>query len=122
MAEIEKAKRGAQKAMTLAALAEEKASQAEPVLRVVMEERTEPAPGSASSGIPPSLQDLPVSRTDRELLKVLLKGQYAYRTVNSLAAEIQTEESDAIDRLEKMREHALAGKKSTPHPRPVVPH
>jgi hypothetical protein len=114
MAEIEKAKRGAQKAAELAALAEEKACQAEPVLRAVMEERTEPAPDAASSGLPPSLQDLPVTRTDRELLQALFKGPYAFRTVNSLAAEIQTEQSDAVDRLEKMRDHALAGKKTTP--------
>ena len=84
-AEIEKAKRESKEAQTRAALAEERASEAEPVLRQAMEERTEPLPESARDSIPPSLQDLPVDHTDRELLKALLNGQYSYRTVSSLA-------------------------------------
>jgi hypothetical protein len=114
VAEIEKAKRESQKAVAQAALAEEKAGQIEPVLRQAMEERTEPEPESAPSVIPSSLQDLPVNRTDRELLKALLNGQYDYRTIGSLAAEVQVGEADAVDRLERMREHSLAGKKTTP--------
>jgi hypothetical protein len=113
-AEVEKAKRESQEAQTRAALAEERASQAEPLLRQVMEERTEPLPESAPDSIPPSLQDLPVDYTDRELLQALLKGQYSYRTVSSLAEEIQMEEPDAVRRLERMREQALAGKRTTP--------
>ena len=113
-AEVEKAKRESQEAQTRAALAEEKASEAEPVLRQAMEERTEPVPESARNSIPPQLQDLPVDHTDRELLKALLNGQYSYRTVSSLAAEVQMEEPDAVKRLERMREHTLAGKKTTP--------
>ncbi len=113
-AEVEKAKRESQEAQTRAALAEERASQAEPVLRQEMEQRTEPLPESARRSIPPSLQDLPVDHTDRELLQALFRGQYSYRTVSSLAGEVQMEESDAVRRLERMREHALAGKKTTP--------
>jgi hypothetical protein len=111
--EVEKAKRESQEAQTRAALAEERASQAEPLLRQVMEERTEPLPESARGNIPPQLQDLPVDHTDRDLLKALLKGQYSYRTVSSLAEEVQMEEPDAVKRLERMREQALAGKKAT---------
>ena len=113
-AEVEKAKRESQEAQTRAALAEEKASQTEPVLRQEMEQRTEPLPESARRSIPPALQDLPVDHTDRELLQALFHGQYSYRTVSSLAAEVQMEESDAVRRLERMREHAVAGKKTTP--------
>ena len=113
-AEVEKAKRESQEAQTRAALAEERASQTEPVLRQEMEQRTEPLPESARRSIPPALQDLPVDHTDRELLQALLSGQYSYRTVSSLAGEVQMEESDAVRRLERMREHALAGKKATP--------
>ncbi len=113
-AEIEKAKRESQEAQTRAALAEERASQVEPVLRQEIEQRTEPLPESARNSIPPSLQDLPVDHTDRELLKALLNGQYSYRTVTSLAEEVQMEEPDAVRRLERMREQALAGKKTTP--------
>ena len=112
-AEVEKAKRESQEAQTRAALAEEKASLTEPVLRQEMEQRTEPLPESARRSIPPSIQDLPVDHTDRELLQALLKGQYSYRTVSSLAAEVQMEEPDAVRRLERMRKHALAGKKTT---------
>jgi hypothetical protein len=79
-----------------------------------MELRTEPLPESARSSIPPSLQDLPVDHTDRQLLRALLNGQYSYRTVSSLADEVQVEEHDAVRRLEGMREYALAGKKTTP--------
>jgi hypothetical protein len=113
VAEIEKAKRETQKAMAQAALAEEKAGQVEPVLRQAMEERTEPAPDSGPSLPPPSLQNLPVDRTDKELLQALLKGQYAYRSVSSLAAETQVEEPEVVNRLEKMREHVLAGQRNT---------
>ena len=111
---MEKAKRESQEAQTRAALAEEKASEAEPVLRQEMEARTEPLPESARKTIPPSLQDLPVDHTDCELLKALLNGQYSYRTVSSLAEEVQVDEPDAVRRLERMREQALAGKKTTP--------
>jgi hypothetical protein len=112
-AEVEKAKRESQEAQTRAAQAEERASQSEPVLRQAMEERTEPLPESARNSIPPSLQDLPVDHADRELLKALLNGQYSYRTVGSLAEEVQMEEPDAVKRLERMREQTLAGKKTT---------
>jgi len=114
-AEVEKAKRESQEAQTRALLAEEKASQVEPVLRQVMEERTEPLPETAPNSIPPSLQDLPVDHTDRELLAALLHGQYSYRTIGSLAEEIQMDEPAAVKRMERMREQALAGKKTTPH-------
>jgi hypothetical protein len=113
-AEVEKAKRESQEAQTRAALAEEKASQVEPVLRQLIEERTEPLPETARNSIPPSLQDLPIDHTDRELLKALFNGQYSYRTIGSLAEEVQMEQSDAAKRLERMREQAMAGKKSTP--------
>ncbi|MFZ0961329.1 MAG: YEATS-associated helix-containing protein [Terriglobia bacterium] len=113
-AEVEKAKRESKDAKTRALLAEERASQSEPVLRQEMEQRTEPLPESARNSVPPSLQDLPVDHTDRELLNALFGGQYSYRTVSSLANEVQVEELDAIMRLERMREHALAGKKTTP--------
>ncbi len=112
--EIEKAKRESKEAQTRAALAEERASETEPVLRQAMEERTEPLPESAPVVLPASLQDLPIGHADRELLTALMNGQYSYRTVNSLAAEIQVEESEAVKRLERMREHTLAGKKVTP--------
>ncbi len=113
-AEVERAKRESQEAQKRATLAEEKASQAEPVLRQEMEQRTEPLPPSARGTVPPSLQDLPVDNTDRELLQALLHGQFSYRTIGSLATEVQMEEPDAVKRLERMREHALAGKKTTP--------
>jgi len=113
-AEVEKTRREAQEAQTRAALAEERASQVEPLLRQAMEERTEPLPESARAGVPPQLMDLPVDNTDRELLKALLNGQYSYRTVSSLAEEVQMEEHDAVKHLERMREQALAGKKTTP--------
>jgi len=113
-AEVEKAKRESQEAKTRAVLAEEKASQAEPVLRQEMEQQTEPLPEAARSSIPPSLQDLPVDRTDRQLLRALFNGQYSYRTVSSIADEVQVEEHDAVRRLEGMREYALTGKKTTP--------
>lgn len=113
-AEVEKAKRESQEAQTRAILAEERASQVEPVLRQAMEERTEPLPESVRNSIPPSLQDLPVDHNDRDLLKALHSGQYSYRTVGSLAEEVQMEEFDAAKRLERMREQALAGKKTTP--------
>jgi hypothetical protein len=113
VAEVEKAKRESPEAQTRAALAEERAIQVEPVLRQAMEERTEPLPPSERHTIPPQLQDLPVDHTDRELLNGLLKGQYSYRTVSSLAEEVQMEETDAVRRLERMRDQALAGKKIT---------
>jgi len=113
-AEVEKAKRESQEAQTRAALAEERASQVEPVLRQAMEERTEPLPESVRNSVPPSLQDLPVDHADRELLKALLNGQYSYRTVSSLAEEVQMEEPDAVRCLERMREQTLAGKRTTP--------
>ena len=113
-AEVEKAKRESREAKTRALLAEERASQAEPVLRQEMDLRTEPLLESARVTIPASLQDLPVDRTDRVLLKALCDGQYSYRTVRGLAEEVQMEEPDLVKRLERMREHALAGKKATP--------
>ncbi len=113
-AEVEKAKRESKEARTRALLAEERASQAEPLLRQEMEQRTEPLPESARNSVPPSLQDLPVDHTDRELLHALFHGQYSYRTVHSLATEVQVEELDTVMRLERMRDHALAGKKTTP--------
>jgi hypothetical protein len=112
-AEVEKAKRESQEAQTRAVLAEEKAREVEPVLRHEMDLRTEPLPESARASIPPSLQDLPVDHTDRVLLKALSEGQYSYRTVSSLAEEVEMEEHDAVRRLERMREQALAGKKTT---------
>ena len=69
-AEVEKARRESQEAQTRAALAEE--------------ERTEPLPESVRNGIPPALQDLPGDHVDQELLKALIEGQYAYRTVPSV--------------------------------------
>jgi hypothetical protein len=113
-AEVEKAKRESKDARTRALLADERASQVEPMLRQEMQLRTEPLPESDRHTIPPSLQDLPVDHTDRELLNALLSGQYSYRTVRSLANEVQVEEPDAVKRLERMREQALAGKKATP--------
>lgn len=113
-AEIEKAKRESQEAQARAALAEEKASAAEPVLRREIEDHSEPLAEPAPTIIPPSLQDLPVDHCDQELLKALLHGQYSYRTVGSLAEEVQLDEPDAVKRLERMREQALAGKKTTP--------
>ena len=113
-AEVEKAKRESQEAQARATLAEEKANEVEPMLRQEMEARTEPLPESAHNSIPPSLQDLPVDHADQGLLQALLSGQYSYRTVTSLAEEVQMQESDAVRRLERMREHALAGKKITP--------
>jgi DNA-binding transcriptional ArsR family regulator len=112
-AEVEKATRESQDAQTRAALAEEKAREVEPVLRHEIELRTEPLPESARAGIPPSLQDLPVDHIDQALLKALLDGQYSYRSVSSLAEDVEMEESDAVKRLERMRELALAGKKIT---------
>jgi hypothetical protein len=112
--EVEKAKRESKDAQTRAILAEERASEVEPMLRQEMEQRTEPLPESVRNTIPPSLQDLPVDHTDRELLRALFSGQYSYRTVSSLAEEVQMEEPDAVKRLERMREQALAGKKTTP--------
>ena len=113
-AEVEKAKRESNEARARALLAEERASQAEPVLRQEMVQCTEPAPESARNSVPPSLQDLPVDHTDRELLNALFGGQYSYRSIRSLAEEVHVEELDAVMRLERMREHALAGKKTTP--------
>lgn len=112
-AEIEKAKRESQDAQTRAILAEEKAREVEPMLRHEIDLRTEPLPESARKCIPPSLQDLPVDQIDRVLLKALLDGQYSYRTVGSLAEEAEMEESDAVKRLERMRQQSLAGKKIT---------
>jgi hypothetical protein len=112
-AEVEKAKRESEEAQTRAVLAEEKAREVEPLLRQEVELRTEPAPESERTSIPPSLQDLPVDHTDRLILKALLEGQYSYRTVGSLAEEVEMEEPDAVKRLERMRDQGLAGKKTT---------
>jgi len=111
--EIEKAKRESEEAQARAIQAEGKASEVEPVLRHEINMRTEPLPESARTSIPPSLQDLPVDHTDRILLKALSEGQYSYRTIGSLAEEVEMEEADAGKRLERMREQALAGKKPT---------
>ena len=113
-AEVEKARRESQEAQVRAALAEEKAREAEPVLRHDMELLTEPLPESAGDGVPPSLRNLPVDQTDCELLAALLHGRYSYRTADSLAEEVQMEQPEATKRLERMREQALAGKKTTP--------
>jgi hypothetical protein len=112
-AEVEKAKRESREAQNRAILAEEKAREAEPVLRHEIDTRTEPLPESARHSIPPSLQDLPVDQLDRQLLRALMEGQYSYRTVTSLAEEVEMEEPDAVKRLERMREQSLAGKKAT---------
>jgi hypothetical protein len=111
--EVEKAKRESQEAQNRAILAEERSREAEPVLRQVMEERTEPLSGAARNSVPAALQDLPVDRHDRELLIALSKGKYSYRSVTTLAEEVEMEEPDAVKRLERMREQALAGKKTT---------
>lgn len=113
-AEVEKARRESQEAQVRATLAEERAFQVEPVLREEMEQRTEPLPESERNRIPPSLQDLPIDHSDRELLQALQHGQFSYRTVSSLAQELQMEESEAVRRLERMREHTLACKRTTP--------
>lgn len=113
-AEVEKAKRESREAQARAMVAEEKAAQAEPVLRQVMQERTEPLPEPAHAVIPPSLQDLPVNSADQDLLRALHTGEYCYRTSGSLAGEVQMEESDTLRHLERMREQALAGRRSTP--------
>ncbi len=112
-AEVEKAKRESKEAQSLAVLAEEKAREVEPVLRHEIDLRTEPLPESARTSIPPSLLELPVDHIDRELLRALSEGQYSYRTVSSLADEIEMEEPDAVKHLERMREQSLAGKKIT---------
>jgi hypothetical protein len=113
-AEVEKAKRESEEAQVRAALAEERASQAEPVLREEMEQRTEPQPEAMRGTLPPTLQDIPVDHHDRELLLALFQGQYAYRTSRSLAEELEMREPEAVRRLERVREHALVGKRSTP--------
>lgn len=111
--EVEKASRESEEAQLRAMAAEEKAREVEPVLRQVMEERTEPLPASARAAIPLSLQDLPVDTKDRKLLRALSSGSYCYRTVGSLADEVAMADADTVRRLEKMREQSLAGKKTT---------
>jgi hypothetical protein len=111
--EIEKAKRESEEAQARAILAEGKAAEVEPVLRHEMNMRTEPQPESARTIIPPTLQDLPVDHLDMTLLKALSAGQYSYRTLNSIAEEVEMDEADAAKRLERMRGQALAGKRST---------
>lgn len=111
--EVEKARRESEEAQLRAMVAEEKAREAEPVLRQVMEERTEPLPASVRSAVPLSLQDLPVDPKDRALLRALSSGSYSYRTVASLAEEVAMADADTVRRLEKMREQSLAGKKTT---------
>jgi hypothetical protein len=112
-AEVERAQRESREAQARAVAAEEKAAQAEPILRKEIERRTEPPSEPASAAVPPSLQDLPIDHSDRQLLKALLAGQYTYRTVKSLAQELQMEEPVAVKRLERMREQALAGRRNT---------
>jgi len=112
-AEVEKAKRESEQAQARAIVAEEKAREIEPVLRHEIDLRTEPLPESARNSIPASLQDLPVDHNDQELLRALLAGQYSYRTVSSLAEEVNLEEPDAVKRLERMRGQSLAGKRVT---------
>ncbi len=111
--QVEKASRESEEAQLRAMAAEEKAREAEPVLRQVMEERTEPLPASARGAIPLSLQDLPVDSKDRALLHALSNGNYSYRTAGSLAEEAAMADADAVKHLEKMREQSLAGKKTT---------
>jgi hypothetical protein len=116
LAEIERAKRESKEAKAQAAIAEEKVSQAEPILRKEMDERSEPLPASTRIVISPAFQadELPVDRTDQEILTTLTSDPYSYRTVGGIAAEVQTVEGDVGKRLERMREHLLAGKWTTP--------
>jgi hypothetical protein len=116
LAEVERAKRESKEAKTQAVIAEERVSQAEPVLRKAMDELSEPQPTAARMVVSPALQteDLPVDRTDQEILTTLTSDQYSYRTTGSIAAEVQGTEPDIGKRLERMREHALAGKWNTP--------
>jgi hypothetical protein len=58
--------------------------------------------------------NVPLDRTDRELLRVLTNGPYFYRSSSGIAAEVQADEAEVEKRLEKMREHSLAGTRATP--------
>jgi hypothetical protein len=116
LAEIERAKQESKEARTQAVIAEGRVSQAEPVLHKAMDELSEPQPASARTVILPALpaEDLPVDRTDQAILTTLTSDQYSYRTAGSIAAEVQGAETEIGKRLERMREHALAGKWNTP--------
>jgi len=116
LAEIERAKQESKEARARAAIAEERISQAEPVLRKEMDELSEPQSASPRMVLPTVFQpeELPVDRTDQEILTTLTSEPYSYRTAGSIAAEVQEAETDIGKRLERMREHALAGKWNTP--------
>jgi len=116
LAEVERAKQESKDAKTQAAIAQEKVSQAEPVLRKEMDEQSEPQAASARLVTPPAIlvEDLPVDRADQELLQVLTSQRYSYRTVSGIATEVQADEAEVAKRLERMRDHALAGKRATP--------
>jgi membrane protein implicated in regulation of membrane protease activity len=113
LAEIERTKQQSQEAQSQAAIAEEMVSQAEPILRMEMDERSEPQPTSLQVSTLP-VEDFPLDRTDRELLMLLTNGPYLYRSSGGIATEAQADQTDVERRLEKMREHALAGKRTTP--------
>ena len=113
MSEVELAKQESRQAKALAVRAEDRISQAEPVLRKEMDEWTEPLPAGAALALPPSPPDIPVDETDEELLKTLTNEHYSYRTVPAIASEVQGDEAEIGKRLEKMREQALAGKRAT---------
>ena len=113
LAEVERAKQESRDAKVLAAHAEEKISQAEPVLRKEMEAWTEPLSASTALALPPSPPEMPVDETDEELLQALTHERYSYRTVPAIASEVHGDETEIGKRLEKMREQALAGKHAT---------
>jgi len=113
LAEVERAKLDSRDAKNLATHAEEKISQAEPVLRNEMDTRTEPLPAAFPLALPSGPPDIPVDDADAQLLKALTHERYAYRTVAGIASDVQADESDVGKRLEKMREQALAGKRAS---------
>ena len=113
LAEVEQAKQESRQAKTLAIRADDRISQAEPILRKEMDEWTEPLTAETALALPPSPPDVPVDETDEELLKTLTNERYSYRTVPAIATEVQGDETEIGKRLEKMREQALAGKRAT---------
>jgi hypothetical protein len=115
LAEIERTKQQSQEAKSQAATAEAMVSQAEPILRMEMEERSEPPSMALHAPVQPSFpaEKVPLDRTDRELLMVLTNGPYFYRSSSGIAAEVQADETEVEKRLQKMREHALASTRTT---------
>lgn len=115
LAEVERAKQESKDAKTQAVIAQEKVSQAEPILRKEMDEQSEPL-ASARLVTPSAIrvEDLPGDRADHELLQALTSQQYSYRTISGIATEVQSDETEVGKRLERMRDHALAGKRATP--------